>query len=151
MRSGVHTVKDIVIRRAEESDIPQVVEIEECSFEVPWPDFLFKAHLNNPGFVVYERDRILGYAIVSSSEDRTKSHLQSIAVLRDYRCQGIATTLLDWCVDLARLYGFNKMVLEVREKNIAAQSFYSDNDFKVEGRVEGYYLDDNAILMGKDF
>ncbi|WP_340819654.1 ribosomal protein S18-alanine N-acetyltransferase [Methanolobus sp. WCC4] len=141
----------MVIRRAMEADIPEVVEVENCSFAVPWPDFLFKAHLPNPGFVVYEKeDRILGYAIVSSSEDRGKAHLQSIAVHRDYRRQGIASELLEWCIDLALLYGFNSMILEVREKNMDARLFYASNGFAVTGKVEGYYMDDNAIVMEKD-
>lgn len=146
----MHSLKDVIIRRAEISDIQEVVEIEGCSFDVPWPDFLFKAHLSNPGFLVYEKERILGYVIVGTSEDRSTSHLQSIAVHRDCRRQGIASKLLNWCIDLAKLYGFKRMMLEVREKNVDAQSFYSDNGFKVEGRVDGYYLDDNAIVMGKD-
>lgn len=150
MRSGVHKVKDVVIRRAEISDIPAIVEIEECSFKVPWPDFLFKANLSNPGFLVYENGSILGYAIIGTSEDRTRSHLQSIAVHKDCRRQGVATKLLNWCIDLAKLYGFDRMTLEVREKNVDAQLFYSENGFKVEGRIDGYYVDDNAILMGRD-
>jgi ribosomal-protein-alanine N-acetyltransferase len=143
-------VKDVVIRRAELSDIPRIVEIENCSFEVPWPDFLFKAHISNPGFLVYEKEQILGYVIVGTSEDRTRSHLQSIAVHRDCRRQGIASKLLDWCIDLAKLYGFERMTLEVREKNFDAQLFYSENGFKVEGRIDGYYVDDNAIVMCRD-
>jgi ribosomal-protein-alanine N-acetyltransferase len=143
-------VKDVVIRRAELSDIPRIVEIEDCSFEVPWPDFLFKAHLSNPGFLVYEKEQILGYVIIGTSEDRTRSHLQSIAVHKDCRRQGIASKLLNWCIDLAKLYGFERMTLEVREKNIDAQLFYSENGFKVEGRIDGYYVDDNAIVMCRD-
>lgn len=140
----------MVIRRALESDIPEIVEIENCSFNVPWPDFLFRAHLPNPGFLVYEDSRILGYAIISSSEDRREAHLLSIAVHKDFRRQGIASRLLEWCVDLAKLYRFNKMVLEVREKNESARFFYASKGFVVEGKTEGYYIDDNAILMGMD-
>ncbi|SFM47631.1 [SSU ribosomal protein S18P]-alanine acetyltransferase [Methanolobus profundi] len=143
-------MENMSIRRALESDISDIVEIENCSFEVPWPDFLFKAHLSNPGFLVYEEDKVLGYAIVASSEDKRTAHLQSIAVHRDHRRQGIASKLLEWCIDLVRLYGFNRMTLEVREKNVSAQLFYSNNGFVVEGKVDGYYLDDNAIVMGKD-
>ncbi|WP_292470078.1 ribosomal protein S18-alanine N-acetyltransferase [Methanolobus sp.] len=139
----------MIIRRALESDISEIVDIENCSFQVPWPDFLFKAHLSNPGFLVYEEGQIRGYAIVSSSEDRQKAHLQSIAVHSDSRRQGIARKLLEWCIDLAKVHGFNEMMLEVREKNMDARSFYSDNGFTVEGKIDGYYLDDNAIVMGK--
>ncbi|MDG6243080.1 MAG: GNAT family N-acetyltransferase [Methanolobus sp.] len=139
-----------MIRRALPSDIPEVVEIENCSFKVPWPDFLFKSHLSNPGFLVYKQDHILGYAIVGSSDDKRKAHLQSIAVRTEYRRKGIASKLLEWSIDLVKLYGFHKMVLEVRELNMNARIFYLRNGFEVEGMVEDYYLDDNAILMGRN-
>ncbi|MEZ5334498.1 MAG: ribosomal protein S18-alanine N-acetyltransferase [Methanolobus sp.] len=137
----------MTIRRALESDIPEIVEIENCSFDVPWPDFLFRAHLPNPGFLVYENEIIVGYAIISSSEDRRTAHLQSIAVHSDFRRQGIAGKLLEWCIDLAKIYGFDKMVLEVREKNTSARLFYSSTGFTENGKIDGYYLDDNAIVM----
>ncbi len=140
---------DTMIRRALVSDIPEIVEIEDCSFDMPWPDFLFKAHINNPGFVVYEEDKVLGYAIIGSSGDNRMAHLQSIAVRKEYLRQGIASKLLEWCIDLVKLYGFNKMMLEVRESNVAAQLFYSNNGFLVEGKIDGYYLDENAIVMGR--
>ncbi len=140
---------DTMIRRAVMSDIPEIVKIEECSFGVPWPDFLFRAHIANPGFLVYENGQVLGYIIVGSSNDKKKAHLQSIAVHREHRRQGIASKLLQWSIDLVKLYGFDKMVLEVRERNMDARSFYSKNGFEFENRVEGYYLDDNAILMGR--
>ncbi len=139
-----------MIRRALISDIPDVVEIEDNSFRVPWPDFLFKSHLSNPGFLVYDDGKVLGYIIVGSSEDKRKAHLQSIAVQKNYRRQGIASKLMDWCIDLLRLYGFERIVLEVREKNIPARYFYLSKGFSIDGITEGYYYDDNAILMGKD-
>ncbi len=139
-----------MIRRALVSDIPEIIEIENSSFTVPWPDFLFKAHLNNPGFVVYEQDKILAYAIVASSEDKRKAHLQSIAVHKEYLRQGIASKLLEWCIDLAKLYGFNKMMLEVRESNVTAQLFYSSNGFLVEEKIDDYYIDENAIVMSRE-
>ncbi|MDW7733008.1 MAG: ribosomal protein S18-alanine N-acetyltransferase [Methanolobus sp.] len=135
-----------MIRRALIDDIPQIVQVENSCFPVPWPDFMFKAHLNNPGFVVCEKEGILlGYAIIGDSEG--KAHLQNIAVHPDFRRQGIGTELLEWCIDLVKLYGYHEMVLEVREKNTASQSFYADMGFEITGTVEGYYLDDNAIIM----
>ncbi|WP_406656220.1 ribosomal protein S18-alanine N-acetyltransferase [Methanolobus sp. ZRKC2] len=138
-----------MIRRAIIEDIPQIVKVENSCFPVPWPDFLFKAHLNNPGFVVYEKEKeILGYAIIGDSE--RKAHLQNIAVHPDLRRQGIGTELLEWCIDLVKLYGYHEIVLEVREKNIGSQAFYAHRGFEIRGTVESYYVDDNAIIMGKN-
>jgi ribosomal-protein-alanine N-acetyltransferase len=98
--------------------------------------------------VAYEKEGlILGYAMVGDS--RGKAHLQNIAVHPDFRRQGIGTELLEWCIDLVRLYGYREMVLEVREKNTGSQAFYSNNGFKVSGTVAGYYMDDNAIVMSR--
>ncbi|TGC11126.1 ribosomal protein S18-alanine N-acetyltransferase [Methanolobus halotolerans] len=135
-----------MIRRVIIEDIPQIVQVEDACFPVPWPDFLFKAHLNNPGFVVYEREKeILGYAIIGDSQG--KAHLQNIAVHPDFRRQGIGTDLLEWCIDLVKLYGYHEIVLEVREKNTGSHKFYIDMDFEIRGTVQDYYLDDNAIVM----
>lgn len=135
-----------MIRKAIVADIPQIVQVENICFPVPWPDFLFKAHLNNPGFVVYEQeDSILGYAMIGDAKG--KAHLQNIAVHPQFRRKGIGTELLEWCIDLVRLYGYREMVLEVREKNTGSQAFYANNGFTVSGTVAGYYLDDNAIVM----
>jgi ribosomal-protein-alanine N-acetyltransferase len=135
-----------MIRRVTLADVPFLVKVEELSFNVPWPDFLFKAHLNNPGFVVYEREgNILGYAMVGDSKGR--AHLQNIAVHPQFRRQGIGTELLEWCIDLVKLYGYRVMVLEVRQKNTSSQAFYTSHSFKKSGTVAGYYLDDDAIIM----
>lgn len=137
-----------MIRRAINDDIQQIMKVEESCFPVPWPDFLFKAHLNNPGFVVYEREsEILGYAIIGDSEG--KAHLQNIAVHPEYRRQGVGTKLLEWCIDLVRLYGYHEVILEVREKNTGSRLFYEDSGFEIAGTVEGYYLDDNATIMSR--
>ena len=135
-----------MIRRVTLADVPFLVEVEELSFDVPWPDFLFKAHLNNPGFMVYEREgNILGYVMVGDSKG--KAHLQNIAVHPQFRRHGIGTELLEWCIDLVKLYGYRVMILEVRQKNTSSQAFYINHGFKKSGTVAGYYLDDDAIIM----
>ncbi|MBN2111094.1 MAG: ribosomal protein S18-alanine N-acetyltransferase [Methanosarcinaceae archaeon] len=137
-----------MIRKAAIDDIPQIVQLEDACFPVPWPDFLFRAHLGNPGFVVYEKEgEILAYAIIGDSDG--KAHLQNIAVHPDLRRQGIGTELLEWCIDLVKLCGYKEMVLEVREKNTGSQAFYADRGFEIRDNVKAYYPDDNAIVMGK--
>ncbi|QLC50967.1 ribosomal protein S18-alanine N-acetyltransferase [Methanolobus zinderi] len=137
-----------MIRRALIDDIPKIVQVEKACFSVPWPDFLFKAHLHNPGFVVYEKEKnLIGYAIIGDADG--KAHLQNIAVHPDSRRQGIGTELLEWCMDLVRLYGYREIVLEVREKNTGSQLFYKKKGFEERGKVQDYYENDNAIIMGR--
>ncbi|WP_406660158.1 ribosomal protein S18-alanine N-acetyltransferase [Methanolobus sp. ZRKC3] len=139
-----------MIRRAEAKDIPEIVKIEDSSFGMPWPDFMFKAHLSNPGFVVYESEgRVLGYAMVGDEDGI--AHLMSIAVDPKYRRQEVGSKLLEWCLDTLVMYGYHKVSLEVRVSNVAAQEFYLARGFKKEKIVEAYYIDEDAIVMGREF
>jgi len=134
------------IRGVQEKDISGIVAIEELSFPVPWPDFLFRDNLDNPGFIVYEKERqILGYAILGVFMDN--AHLLSIAVHPEHRRHGIGSFLLKSCIDIARCYGYECVTLEVREKNLKGQKFYQAHGFKEKEIVPGYYLEDNAVRM----
>ena len=135
-----------MIRNVVKSDLSKIVDIENLSFSVPWPRFMFKSHLGSPGFVLYEQDGIIkGYVIVDIIDSRV--HLGSIAVHPKYVRCGIGTKLLDWCIDFGKMYGASTITLEVREKNRNVQMFYLKNGFEIMGIVPGYYIDDNAVAM----
>ena len=138
-----------MIRNVVGSDLSEIVDIENLSFSVPWPRFMFKSHLGSPGFVLYEQDgTIKGYVIVDIIDSRV--HLGSIAVHPKYLGCGIGTKLLDWCIDFGKMYGASTITLEVREKNRNVQMFYLKNGFEIMGTVPGYYIDDNAVAMYRD-
>ena len=138
-----------MIRNVVKSDLSEIVDIENLSFSVPWPRFMFKSHLGSPGFVLYEQDGIIkGYVIVDIIDSRV--HLGSIAVHPKYVRCGIGTKLLDWCINFGKNYGANMFTLEVREKNRTVQMFYLKNGFEIMGIVPGYYIDDNAVAMYRD-
>ena len=137
------------MRNVDKSDISAIVEIEDLSFSVPWPPFLFKSHMGHPGFVLYEQDGITkGYVIADIIDSRV--HIGSIAVHPKYLRCGIGTKLLDWCIDFGKMYGASTITLEVREKNRNVQMFYLKNGFNVIGIMPGYYIDDNAVAMCRD-
>ncbi len=138
-----------MIRNVVGSDLSEIVDIENLSFSVPWPRFMFKSHLGSPGFVLYEQDGVIkGYVIVDIIDSRV--HLGSIAVHPKYLRCGIGTKLLDWCIDFGKMYGASTITLEVREKNRNVQMFYLKNGFEIMGTVPGYYIDDNAVAMYRD-
>ncbi len=137
-----------MIRKVRRQDLPAIVEIENQSFDVPWPHFVFRSYLGSEGFVLYEQyGIIMGYAIIGIFNDI--AHLQSIAILPQSRRFGIGTELLNWCIKLGDMHGAHLIKLEVREKNSTVQAFYLNNGFLIKGKVSGYYVDDNAIVMEK--
>ncbi|MCL7411278.1 MAG: GNAT family N-acetyltransferase [Methanosarcinaceae archaeon] len=110
---------------------------------------MFRSHLGNPGFVLYEQDdAVKGYVIVDIIDSRL--HLMSIAVHPKYQRCGIGTNLIDWCIEFGKIHGASMLTLEVREKNRSVQMFYLKNGFDVQGIMPGYYIDDNAVAMYKE-
>lgn len=140
---------EIEFDRMRSSDIDSVMSIEEKSFSSPWSREDFESSLDDGyihHFVFRHKDELLAYiifAIVHKS-----SHILNLAVHPDYRNKGIGTELLKKTLDYIRNRGVKKVVLEVREGNVAAQNLYSKLGFKVVGFRKGYYSDnENALVM----
>ena len=68
----------------------------------------------------------------------------NIAVDKNYQNQGIATNLLN---HILNTYKCNKVMLEVRESNTSAISFYKKNEFIEIHRRKKYYGNEDAIIM----
>ncbi|WP_110686184.1 ribosomal protein S18-alanine N-acetyltransferase [Salinicola aestuarinus] len=80
------------------------------------------------------------------------AELQSISVSPIHRRQGLAAALLARLKGCAVARGCEKVLLEVRASNHAAQALYQRCGFAVDGRRRGYYRcedgrGEDAILM----
>ncbi len=76
--------------------------------------------------------------------------INRLAVLQEHRRRGIATRLVQGVIEACAIKAPFKVLLEVREKNIEARSFYSSLGFSESGLRKDYYRDDNALLMEKE-
>jgi ribosomal-protein-alanine acetyltransferase len=81
--------------------------------------------------------RIVGFAIMRFGT-RT-AHLHLMAVEPEYRRCGIGRQLLGWLTQSARTAGITRLMLEVRERNTGAQSFYASVGYELFERMPGYY------------
>jgi hypothetical protein len=54
------------VRKAEERDLPRIMEIERGSFSNPWPEALLRSYLGEEGFLVGEEN---GGSSATSSSD----------------------------------------------------------------------------------
>ena len=139
------------IRRMILADIDQVVEIDRASFSLPWPPRSFQYELTDNAasrsWVAEFEGRIVGMIVIWMIVD--EAHIATIAVLPDYRRQGIGEKLLLHALARARNEGAHKAFLEVRAGNAAAQDMYRKYGFLVDGRRPRYYKDNNedAVLM----
>jgi ribosomal-protein-alanine N-acetyltransferase len=139
------------VRKMTVEDIPTVVELDQKSFSLPWPERSFRFELtDNPAsrcWVAEVDGRIVGMIVVWLIVD--EAHVATLATHPDFRRQGIAKKLLSHALRYLIDEGAQSSFLEVRESNIAAQEMYRQFGYQESGRRRRYYKDndEDAILM----
>ncbi|NYI81095.1 ribosomal protein S18-alanine N-acetyltransferase [Nocardioides panzhihuensis] len=89
--------------------------------------------------------KVAGHALVSVVYEIAE--LQRIATAEQQRRRGIGGALLAASIDLARSEGAERLLLEVRENNVAAIEFYHRAGFVEIDRRERYYRDGATGLV----
>ena len=77
--------------------------------------------------VVAEPDRIVGFGIMRYNKD--DAHLLLMAVHHERRRAGIASAILLWLEEVARVAGATRIRVEARQENVAARNFYSEHGY----------------------
>ncbi len=131
-------------------DMPEVLDIEDRSFEFPWleEDFIHCLRQRNCiGMVAEHEDRVVGFMIYELH--KTRIHVLNFAVAPDYRRRGVGRQMVAKLVGKLSSQRRSRIVLEVRETNLAAQLFFRDNEFRAVSVMRAYYEDtpEDAYLM----
>jgi ribosomal-protein-alanine N-acetyltransferase len=140
-----------VIRKMTLEDVPGVIDLDQKSFSLPWPERSFRFELTaNPASRCWVADfegRIVGMIVVWLIID--EAHVATLATHPDFRRRGIAKKLLSHALLHLMEDGAHSSFLEVRESNLAAQEMYRKFGYEVSGRRPRYYRDndEDAILM----
>lgn len=123
--------------------------------------FFLDIHKNYPkAFLIAELSgKVVGYimcrAEIGFSELRKlrlgrKGHVVSLAVIPDYRGQGVATALLSEALKNIASYNVDEIYLEVRVSNKPAIDLYQSLNFKTIRTIKGYYRDgEDAHVMSR--
>ena len=144
----------LVIRKMTAEDVPAVVDLDQKSFSLPWPERSFRFELtDNPAsrcWVAELDEKIIGMIVVWLIVD--EAHVATLATHPDFRRQGIAKRLLSHALRHLIDEGAQSSFLEVRESNLAAQEMYRKFGYEESGRRRRYYKDndEDAILMNLD-
>ena len=79
-------------------------------------------------------------------------YIYCLWVLGDYKGKGYGRALMLDLIQTALLHGADRMTLEVREHNQAAQALYKGLGFETAGRRKKYYSDtgEDAFIMWND-
>ena len=134
------------VRRAELSDLDDLVALEESSFAT---DRLsreqYRRHLDSETAQVLvasaNHRRFLGTAVVFFRKGTKVARLYSIATHAEARGKGVGSALLEASEQLARRRGCKVLRLEVRTDNDAAIRLYERLGYDRIGRYARYYGD----------
>lgn len=142
---------NLIIRKMTLEDVPGVVELDQKSFSLPWPERSFRFELSaNPAsrcWVAEFDGKMVGMIVVWLIID--EAHVATLATHPDFRRRGIGTKLLSHALLNMIEEGAQSSFLEVRESNFSAQEMYRKFGYEPSGRRPRYYKDndEDAILM----
>ena len=135
------------------ADIEEVLALDKVCFPSSWTRESYRRELSNRHccyLVMRRQGKLLAYAGLRAVGE--EAHLSTLCVVPEHRRQGLAKALLARMLAVARERGATRALLEVRERNLAAQELYRGLGFRVITLQRGYYGDsgENALVMWKD-
>ena len=145
-------MSEIVIRKMQAEDLPEVCEIEKDNFSLPWSEKSFKDSMgrNDTVFLVALADgEVAGYigcyCIAGTGE------ITNVAVKASHHRNGICGKLLERLYQEGAAFDTQEFFLEVRESNETAIGLYSRQGFVKEGIRKNFYEMpvENALIMWK--
>lgn len=147
---------DVEIRPMLDSDLPQVMEIENQCFLHPWKDkdLLYELHENPVSnvWVIEYSNASLGLKYVVGFVDYwvtfDSGTICQIAVHPDIQRSGVGSQLMEEVIKDARAKKVNTLTLEVRKSNEKAIKFYTKHGFKIILKKPQYYSNgEDALYM----
>jgi ribosomal-protein-alanine N-acetyltransferase len=131
-------------------DMAEVLDIEHESFEFPWSEDDFIRCLrqrNCIGMVAELAGEIVGFMIYELH--KTRLHVLNFCVAPRYRRHGIGLRMVQKLIGKLSQQRRTRIVLEVRETNLAAQLFFRAIGFRAVNVLHDYYEDttEDAYLM----
>lgn len=133
-------LKDVPnLERMRESDLPEVMAIENAIYTHPWTAGNFADSLR----AGYEcctwrlHRELIGYFVLMAAVG--EAHLLNLSVAAVCQRRGHGTALLREALNLSRSLGAKNMFLEVRPSNRGAQALYQRFGFRTVAVRRGYY------------
>lgn len=127
-----------IVRR----DYEEVLAIEQASFASPWTmtDVLtFMSQRNNIGMVAEFQEKIVGYFLYELHKEALR--VVDFAVAPAFRREGVGRQMVARLLRKLSQQRRTEVVLEVSERNLAAQVFFRKMGFLAVGVLKNFYKD----------
>ena len=138
-----------VIRFATEDDVAFIKELEDSSLHLPWSENAIRELVTGGSGKIALICEGKGY--VGATYVCEEAEIGNIAVLEEYRGQGIGYALLARLQEELSVRGISKVFLEVEDSNTNAINLYKRFGFAQYNLRKDYYgKGHDAILMSKN-
>jgi ribosomal-protein-alanine N-acetyltransferase len=138
------------VRAMRPEDCAEILRIEASSFPDAWSAKTLDWFLSCPntsGHVVPRGDACLAFFLVQRERDFL--YLANLAVAPEARRTGLGSFCLRAVEKIAWAHGLARVVLDVRETNLAAQLLYRRCGYRAVEILRSYYGDADAYRMTK--
>lgn len=137
--SAVIKPAEFHIRPMADTDLPEVMAIEQISYEFPWTVGIFRdcLRVGYPCWVLECEWRINGYGVMMIGVG--EAHLLNVCVRPGERRKGHGRAILHHLLAEAVLHHAESAFLEVRPSNHAAIKLYQRDGFSEVGYRRNYY------------
>lgn len=144
---------EIICRTLRTEDAAAVAELERQIFTDAWSEkgVLDTIRLGNTICVAAEKaGRIVGYLLAYDTAG--EAEIARIAVDKDVRRLGVGSRLMLELENICEERNIKKLLLDVRESNAEARSFYEEDGFTEDGIRQKFYSDpeEDAVLMSRE-
>lgn len=143
------------VRPADAGDVDAIADLELVAFPLdPWSQGLVEegvaGRIPTTSYFVAEQDSVFaGHAAVSVVQD--VAELQRIATVTTARRTGVASALLAAVEAHAAAGAAERLLLEVRDDNVAARAFYAGAGFVELAVRPRYYRDGTDAVVLERF
>jgi ribosomal-protein-alanine N-acetyltransferase len=154
--------KNYTMRRFGQADLEAVVGINRVCLPENYAPYFFIDTFNTlpEAFIVAEsQGRVVGYVMCRLEHGFSdlrklrfarKGHIVSVAVMPDFRNQGIAYFLVEQALSALSVHHADECYLEVRTSNEPAINLYKKMGFDITRTIPRYYYDaSDAYVMTK--
>lgn len=131
-------------------DMPEVLQIEQDSYDHPWTEEEFLRCLrqrNCIGMVAELGEKVVGFMIYELHKQ--KLHILNFAVHSAHRRQRVGEQMMQKLVSKLSSHRRDCITLEVRESNLVSQLFFRESGFRAVRVIRKHYEDtsEDAYLM----
>lgn len=142
-----------VVREAVMEDAAAIAEMEHQIFTDAWSEKAVLDTINQKNTICLAAEkagRLVGYLLAYAAAD--EAEIARIAVVKEFQRQGAGRALILGLETVCEANNITKLLLDVRESNEAARTFYTNMGFQEDGIRQRFYENpqEDGILMSSE-